>query len=197
MKILNKKEKTPEKSIHPISGMIHNKIKNIINANSEKIESILDIGGTGKLGVFGDFNIVNANITEGIDGTRLPYADNSFDATVSIATLEHVSDYNKFLEEAVRVSRMVSIHWFPMGLSALKAEKIKEEFGHVHPCILPEYEKIASYSNISIQPYMTCREHLLLLSTINKDFATAKWYDTVDNFSDNDYYGYFAIIKKK
>jgi SAM-dependent methyltransferase len=176
--------------------MVHNKIKNIIYSHQGDIKNLLDIGGTGKLNFNGDIIVDNANITHGIDGTMLPYSDSSYDITVSIATLEHVNDHNAFLNESIRVCKKLSIHWFPMGLKALQVEQIKNELGHHHPCELPEYNLILKIPNTEILPYMTCREHLLLLSTIRKDFSISKLYDYIDTFSDNDYYGFFIIIHK-
>jgi len=39
------------------------------------------------------------------DGTRMPFADNSFDVVVSFETIEHVRKYGQFLSECRRVIR--------------------------------------------------------------------------------------------
>jgi hypothetical protein len=89
-----------------------------------KAGSIIDIGGEGRLGIFtrqARVTTVNVAGGSGVDhvlnpGT-LPFANDSFDAAVSIDTLEHIPkpDRERFLSEMLRVSRKCIIACAPLG----------------------------------------------------------------------------------
>ena len=116
---MKKREKNP-----PISEYMHYWVMRKLKEYG--IETLVDMGGVGKLNKW--FNVTNANIKKKIDGTCLPYKDNSFDASTSISTLEHVKKGQqlKFLEEAIRVARKVSVHWFHYGVELADNNKFKK-----------------------------------------------------------------------
>lgn len=139
-------------------------------------QTILDMGGTGRLGSFVDSRITNANIRQGIDGCELPYENDSFDAAVSASTLEHVSDPVKFLEESARVSRGVALHFAPFGEAAAEVERFKKGLpGYKHPCVVPQPDIIPG--EWFVYPHMTISEHLLLLATIRPQLRIDALYD--------------------
>jgi hypothetical protein len=79
-----------------------------------KAGSIIDIGGEGRLGIFTRHSrVTTVNIASscGVDHILnsgiLPFENDSFDAAVSIDTLEHIpkSDREQFLNEMLRGSR--------------------------------------------------------------------------------------------
>jgi ubiquinone/menaquinone biosynthesis C-methylase UbiE len=47
------------------------------------------------------------------DGYNLPYEDNSFDVVTSIDVLEHVEDYDRFIEELLRVAKRIVMFGTP------------------------------------------------------------------------------------
>jgi SAM-dependent methyltransferase len=184
--------------IKPISEYIHYRITQKLKLYN--IHSVLDIGGTGKMKER-EFITTDANIRYGIDGKKLPYPDNSFDATVSIATLEHtgnIENMKKFLNEAYRVAKQTSIHWFPFGKLGQKVENFKKKIGHHHPCIVPDYSIIDhldnSNLNYSIEPFMRIDEHLLLLATMYPKLNKPELYDFI--FRNRGHMGIILEIKK-
>jgi len=50
------------------------------------------------------------------DAADLPYKEGAFDVTFSMDVLEHVQDFQKALNEAVRVAARKSIHLIPLGI---------------------------------------------------------------------------------
>jgi hypothetical protein len=89
-----------------------------------KAGSIIDIGGEGRLGIFTRHSrVTTVNIASscGVDHILncgiLPFENDSFDAAVSIDTLEHIpkSDREQFLNEMLRVSRKGIIACAPLG----------------------------------------------------------------------------------
>lgn len=50
------------------------------------------------------------------DAADLPYKEGAFDVTFSMDVLEHVADFSKALNEAVRVAARKSIHLIPLGI---------------------------------------------------------------------------------
>ena len=80
--------------IPTISAIIHHKIADIIKTYTHN--TVIDIGGTGRSNCFIRADrIDSANIINGIDATRLPYKDNSYDISISIATFEHIEPEKK------------------------------------------------------------------------------------------------------
>jgi ubiquinone/menaquinone biosynthesis C-methylase UbiE len=164
--------------IKPISEILHSYIAKRLK--EYRVENILDIGGTDKMSNRG-FQTINANKRQNIDGRNLPFEDNSFDATVSIATLEHVGnikDQIKFIKEAVRTCKYVSLHWFPIND---KAERFLKEIGHNHPCIIPNYEIIVKKLNLKYitTEFTNVKEHLLLLATMYPKLNVPELYDYI------------------
>jgi len=156
------------------------------------VKTIVDMGGTGKFNKW--FNVTCANKKKGIDGTCLPYEDKLFDASTSVATLEHVDNQMKFLEEAVRVAKKVSIHWFPYGIEGDNIEKFKTLLGHKHPCrIIMEDELVKFLKSkklkYTIVPMVTYREHLLALATLYPKLNVERLYEYL---YDND--GWIGIL---
>lgn len=152
-----------------LAGYVHFHISKLLKANS--VKSVVDVGGTGRLGWFME-HVKNANIKNGIDGTNLPFGNNSFDAAISIATLEHVDNQRKFLSESARVAKKMTVHWFPMGEGAKLVEKFKVRTGYRHPCILPRISMVQAFcqtiTNAAIYPFISVREHVLCLDLKNK-----------------------------
>lgn len=182
------------KKTHPISAIVHHKVARYINSSVS--ETVIDMGGIKKLKLFTNAEVTNANIKGGIDATNLPYPDNSFDAAVSIATIEHVktAPQEKFLEESIRVARKAVIHWLPLGEWASITEKFKEKIAkkYRHDCLFLD-QRIAVKLGFSVTPFLTVREHLLLLATIyGDDFNNKQTYDFINIHGDRPY-GYFLI----
>lgn len=117
------------------------------------LKTVLDVGGS--LGEFRKFRgylkVVTADVAGGdviYDGNKLPFADNSFDAVVSIDTLEHVPSEKrvKFMGELARAAKkvLVVIAPYASGGHLRYEEKIKTEFlkrGKVVPEYLREHLK--------------------------------------------------------
>ena len=151
---------------HPVTGIVHMKLYHMLQ--SYNIKTLLDVGGIGKTSLLGGYQITEANIVDGLDGSNLPYGDNSFDAVVSIATLEHAKNQIDFLKECYRVAKVVSMHWFPLGDIASAVEKLKKEYGYQHPCHIPDVnDLIGTGLEYKVEVFMGCSEHLLLCMTLN------------------------------
>ena len=158
------------KTIHVVSAYVHWGVANVVNRFSPI--SALDMGGVGKLPYFLPCSVTDANIIDNLDATDLPFADNTFDVAVSIATLEHVEHWSSFLLESLRVSKTAAVHWFPMGSAAAEAEHLKKKLGHLHPCCIPSKIALEDFlkecvTHWTLVPFMTIGEHLLLICTIN------------------------------
>jgi len=180
------------KAMHPVTAILHWKVLSILKQYD--IESVLDVGGVGKMEQLSSYKITNANIIYGIDGCALPYEDNQFDAVVSIATLEHVHDQAKFLEECERVTRKASIHWFPCGRFAEEAERLKSKYGHYHPCRLPNTNVLTEGGETRCV-FMNCGEHMLLCMTLTPSLKAPEVYDFIMENYDNPY-GFLLIGEK-
>jgi len=164
--------------VKPISQIFHSYITKKLKEYN--ISSVLDIGGKGKMYDRG-FRVMNADIRYGIDGRKLPFDDNQYDATISIATLEHVGDIEdqvKFIQEAKRVAKYKSIHWFPVNCDA---EKFLKEIGHNHPCIVPNPDVIMKRLDLhgELIVFSTVKEHFLLLATMYPKLNIPKLYDYI------------------
>jgi hypothetical protein len=160
------------------------------------------MGGTRRLKNFVSFKVVDANIKYGIDATNMPFEDNSFDSSISINTLEHIKHKRKFLFEATRVARLVSIHEFPFGPHARKVEELKKKLGHRHPCSLPDYrDHILPFLTNSLlkcefKPAMSCRVCLLLLASINEKMNVEETFELAESQGDSPY-SYILIMESK
>jgi hypothetical protein len=182
------------KKMPMIASVNHFHIKQLLTNN--EVKTVVDVGGTGRL--YG-FSIVNANLKRGIDGTNLPYSDNSFDAAVSNAVLEHVNDIEKFITESIRVSTKISIHWFPYDIAGRDTEILKKKLKHNHKCVVPMESDFHFLNDMNVKysftPFITIYEHLLSLAMINRITMN----DDVINFILNhigEYYGTILEIKK-
>lgn len=190
--------KKTAQDVHPISMVVHHNLHAVISRYEPS--RIIDVGGNGKLDRFFDCEVVNANLCHGFDGADLPFEDDSFDVATSIATLEHVGDTERqvqFVRECCRVATKASVHWFPAGECAAGIERLKEELGHPHPCILPDraLEQIQrEFKSASVSPFVSCSEHLLLLATINKRMNINRVYDFV-RWHGNEHYGVILEIR--
>jgi len=174
------------KSLHPVTAVLHWKIMDILKGYD--IKTVLDVGGIGKLDKLTQYHITNANIEFGVDGCALPFEDNSFDATVSVATLEHVIDPLVFLQESYRVAKKVSVHWFPCGCYAEKVEKLKKKYGHLHPCRIPNPVEIDDVGiDFLWEEFSNCGDHLLLCMTLTPMLKAEEVYDYVVNYHDKPY----------
>jgi len=84
-------------------------------------ETILDVGGEGLLQCFiATATVVSANVQNAdvlYDGKHLPFEDDSFDAVVSLDTVEHFPKDQRleFLAELVRVAQHVVVLCAPLG----------------------------------------------------------------------------------
>ena len=164
-----------------------------------KLQTVVDIGGIGRLKNFVPFRVTDANIRSGINATNMPFENSLFDASVSINTIEHVKDKKKFLSEAVRVSRVVSIHWFPYGAAAQRTEKLKKKLGHNHPCSLPEYQDLVPFLNLRVvnskfNEVVNCRDHLLMLASINEKINVEETFRFIEMYGNNPY-GYMLTLE--
>ena len=178
------------KAMHPVTAVLHWKILSILKQYD--IKTVLDVGGTGKLNGLGNYSVMNANITDNIDGCNLPHADDRYDAVVSVATLEHVHDQTAFLDECERVARTVSVHWFPFGPYAEMAEQLKKKYGHWHPCSLPDKD-IMQRVGCESEEFMTWGEHMLLCMTLTPTLKVREVYDMVIE----KYYLPYGLILKR
>ena len=180
--------------IHPISAMLHYQVA--LESERFSPQSVIDIGGVGKLSKFLSCEIVNANKNQGFDGTNLPHDDNSFDVSVSVATLEHVKDQEKYIAESIRVCTKSAIHWFPCGEGGLVAEKYKGSIAkYNHPCVIPDIS-VLKIPNSRSYDYMTVAEHMLLLCSLYETMNCIETYDFIDEHGHKTY-GKMLIIDKQ
>ena len=186
--------------IHPIYGLTHHHISRLVK--DIKAKRIVDVGGKGILNHYLNCKVANANIKKGIDGTNLPYKANSFDAVVSVATLEHVKNQAAFLRESIRVAKRLVVHWFPYGEGAERAEKLKLRLGHRHFCKLPTKSIITKALGQlkvgKLYPLMTISEHLLLLAARHPRLSRRELYDYVyRRRAVKEYYGFILCGKPR
>lgn len=194
---LNKLDKRLIKN-KPISEYMHYQVSRILK--DADVKTVVDIGGTEKLDW--RFKTTNANIRNGIDGADLSYPDGSFDASVSIATLEHVESPVRFLQEAVRVAKKISVHWVHYGKMGEDVEKFKELIGHKHECTIPSNEEIENFMQslpytCSLEPFVTCREHLLLLASIYPKLNMECLYDFIYDIDPKTCCGVILTVDKR
>lgn len=117
----------------------------------EGLKTVLDVGGSlGELRKFrSDLKVVTADVIGGdviYDGDKLPFKNNSFDAVVSIDTLEHVPPLKRvgLVGEFLRVTEKVLVVIAPYASAAhLEHEEgIKNDFaskGRIVPRYLTEH----------------------------------------------------------
>ena len=167
-----------------------------------KLSTVVDMGGVGRLKKLTSFKVTDANTKHGIDATNMPFEDKSFDASISINTLEHVKFKRQFLLEAERVARVVSIHEFPFGPHAKQVEELKKKLGHRHPCKLPNYRDhiLPFMTNSSFvcnfKPAMSCQVCLLLLASMNEKMNVDETFQLAKSCGDAAY-SYIFIIEPK
>lgn len=166
----------------PVSEYMHDKIVRILRENA--VHTVVDIGGIGKLKNKG-FVLVDANLKGGLDGTSLPFEDRSFDASVSINTLEHVKNQEKFIEESIRVARKGTFHFFLYGEIAEKTEMLKKQLGHRHPYRMSSKNILKRGNHY---PFCTVSEHLLTLATLYPKLNVRQLYDFIEEYG-KDFYG--------
>jgi len=187
---------TPYK-IHPVTAALHHRVA--LETAQFGASTILDIGGTGKLKEFVSCKVQDVNLTTGVDGCCLPFENSSFDVTVSIATLEHVACQEKFLAEALRVSRTASIHWFPYGSNAVLVEEFKKRFWDTtpcyrHACTIPPPAALDEFQ-VEMEPFITVSEHLLLLATLYESMNCKEVYTFAQNHA-HEPYGVILRVKR-
>ena len=119
-------------SLFPDAFMCHYTVAQLIHEAFPKSKTVIDMGGVGRLKLFIERKITDANIKKGLNGEKLPFHDNKFDVTVSINTLEHVKNKKAFVKEAYRVSKMGCIFCFPFDGIMAKVEEYKRSIGHKH-----------------------------------------------------------------
>lgn len=186
------------KSYHTISTFAHWGVARELARFAPR--TVIDMGGTGKTRDFVDATVTNANILDAIDATNLHFSDNEFDASLSIATLEHVNDMEGFLSESLRVSRKGAVHWFPVGSPARDAERVKSALGHHHPCTILDVEELRQHverlnCRWRMVPHMSIGEHLLLLATINPDIHCEQTFELVSRMG-SEPYGYLLVLER-
>lgn len=186
------------KSLHPVTAVLQLKVLSILKEYD--IKTLLDVGGVGKLAKLSHYDVSEANLASGVDGCDLPFENDSFDATVSVATVEHVEDPVRFLQECYRVAKKASVHWFPCGDYAQEVEDLKEKYGHWHPCQIPPKEFLRidwtwMKINFKNESFTNCGEHLLLCMTLTPSLKTKEVYDyIIENY--NKPYGAILIGEK-
>ena len=182
---------------HPISAMTHYRVA--YEAKKYSPETIMDIGGVGKLSSFIDVKAVNnANIAQGYDGCNLSNEDNSYDVVTSVSTLEHVEDQVACISESVRVCRKAVVHWYPYGEAAQMLEKYKSSFPlYKHPCIWVDIEElIKGYTNVRHYDYQSVSECRLLLCTMYPYMNVMPSYDIIREHGHKPY-GKIIVIEKE
>ena len=160
-------------------------------------KTVLDVGGIGRFKE--DYEVTDANIRKGIDGCDLPYEDNSFDAVISHATIEHCADYIAFLNEAVRVAKYASCHWVPLEPDiVLLVDKLKKRLKPGHPTTyVPTVQEIHDvlkpYKHV-VTPLITISEHLLYLATIRPAWNCEELYEFILEHGDRPF-GWMIFIE--
>jgi hypothetical protein len=162
-----------------------------------KDEDVIDMGGTGKLNEICKAQITNANLKNGQDCCNLNYGSKSFDAAVSIATLEHVKSHSMFLKESIRLAKRFIMHWFPFGDGACEADELKRSLGWPHECEYPSSVLIDKYRqkyNLTFYPLLAVCEHLLILAAHFPKLNTQKLHEYVfRNYQNDKPYGYILM----
>lgn len=130
------------KTIPPVSAMLHYKVLSLTNKLNPK--SIIDLGGVGRAQKFTSAKVTDINKTDGNDALALRFANKSFDASISVATIEHIGIDNikQFFHEAFRVARLVSTHWLPLAPYALDVDALNARFGWKHASQTPTQDYV-------------------------------------------------------
>ena len=87
-----------------------------------------------------------------VDGTSLPYDDDSFDVVLSSEMLEHIPDYGSAFNELLRVARKAVIVTVPCEPPEIVAENIrlKVPHGHIHAFSLDSFRERGSDDGIRV-----------------------------------------------
>ena len=89
-----------------------------------------------------------------LDATRLPFADNSFDAVVSMETIEHLEQYQDYLSECKRVLKEGGLF---ICSTPLKYHDIPEPAKpnpyHAHEFYIDEFQELLSRFFTEVQLY--------------------------------------------
>jgi hypothetical protein len=196
---------TPLGSIHPVSAILHYEVLAIINKYA--VKTIVDLGGTGKAQEFTAAKVTNINRLDGADALNIKVPDCYFDASMSVATVEHVGEENlgKFFLEAFRVAQVVSTHWLPLAPGAAVADAIKNKFGHKHRAQLPDWPRVQKIVNkikpsgatVQFVPGPTAREHLLLLACMRESMRSLEFYKCVMGCGNSLYGGILHVIMNR
>jgi SAM-dependent methyltransferase len=102
------------------------------------------------------------------DATQMPYGDREFDYSYSIGSLEHFTEdgIDKFIAEAVRVTRSASFHMMPTSRSG-RDEGWMKTIQSFHNCSLswwlPKFEK--EFGRVRVMD-----------STWNDEISVGKWF---------------------
>jgi len=182
--------------IPEVSKVIHNAVASYVKKYDPS--TVLDIGGFRRLQQFLTAKVTDANINNGIDGTNLPYKDNSFDVTTSIATLEHVNNQAKFMSESIRTARIASVHWFPFGPDGQRIEDLLKGYNHKHDCVVPSLSIFLDLFNrydFSVHMYPKYKDHLKNMAHIKPQIMNSDTMRFIERFSSRSYGIILEIIK--
>jgi len=137
--------------------------------------NIIDCGGTGSFKPFlPGIALTLANpAVNGIDASKLPFENDTFDAAISTHTLEHVAMESResFLDEMIRVSRRTIHLIFPFGVENAEIDDAKTTFvynSHEHdktPRVTPQWLRSTLDSKncrYALKPLFNRTVHFLL-----------------------------------
>ena len=176
---------------YSISDYIHC----VIAEHLKGCHTVIDMGGKGKMKRKG-YTVTNADIQYGIDATNLSFEDNSFDASVSIAVLEHVGDKDKqiqFINESIRVAKHQILHWIPIHK---EVEVFLKSIGHDHKAIIPSLEVMDYlHKKFTVIDMITIREHLINLTMIYPKLSCKELYNYAYDHQDESYGVLMELIK--
>ena len=145
-----------------------------------KFDSLLDVGGAEGYTAFVAKRIFDVKVrtcdlseeaclrareifhidSDTADVHELPYQDNEFDVVICSATLEHVTDYHKAINELLRVAAKVVVVTVPYEDSALIQQNIEQKIphSHVHSFTPSSFDYLRSRGYDIIQKKTSCRK---------------------------------------